>query len=201
MFIEVALVVVAAATFLKLVVKPQPEIMVETMDPPILTPYFDPPLERVSYGTWPGALVLGWPAKGGLYVLNAVSAVELEFLGYDRFKPVLRPDPADPDTAADEEAHCNKMRYLGADWWESEHAWSEYKRELPPGRLGEIIFATGWPAEGGVWILIDDEEIGGKKHAGMLFNAYTMEERCNIIKQLGGTFYANPKDCPSLDLP
>ena len=35
----------------------------------------------------------------------------------------------------------------------------------------------------------------------MLFNAYTMDERCNIIEQLGGTFYANPKDCPDLDLP
>ncbi len=35
----------------------------------------------------------------------------------------------------------------------------------------------------------------------MLFNAYTMDERCSIIEQLGGTFYANPKDCPDLDLP
>ena len=62
-------------------------------------------------------------------------------------------------------------------------------------------FSPGWPAGGGVWILSEDGEIAGKKHAGMLFNAYTMDERCNIIEQLGGTFYANPKDCPDLDLP
>ncbi len=93
------------------------------------------------------------------------------------------------------------MRRLGADWWKSEYAWAESTREVHPGgRLGETFLATGWPAGGGVWILSEDEEIAGRKHAGMLFNAYTMEERCNIIEQLGGTFYANPKDCPDLDL-
>ncbi len=92
------------------------------------------------------------------------------------------------------------MRRLGADWWKSEYAWSEYKREVYPRGLGETFLATGWPAGGGVWILSEDEEIAGKKHAGMLFNAYTMEERCSIIEQLGGPFYANPKDCLDLDL-
>ena len=41
-----------------------------------------------------------------------------------------------------------------------------------------------------------EEEIAGKKNAGMLFNAHVMEERCNIIEQLGGASYANPKDFP-----
>jgi hypothetical protein len=64
----------------------------------------------------------------------------------------------------------------------------------------EEFIATGWPAGGGVWVLSEDIEAAGGKHAGMLFNVYTMEERCNIIEKLGGTFYANPKDCPDLDL-
>jgi hypothetical protein len=33
---------------------------------------------------------------------------DLEFLGYDRFQLVPRPDPKDPNTTADEEAHCYK---------------------------------------------------------------------------------------------
>jgi hypothetical protein len=53
----------------------------------------------------------------------------------------------------------------------------------------------GWPAQGGVWIF-SEEEIAGKKNAGMLFNAHVMEERCNIIEQLGGASYANQKDFP-----
>ena len=95
------------------------------------------------------------------------------------------------------------MRHLGADWWKSEYAWSKYKRELElhPGGLGDIFFATGWPARVGVWIVSEDEEPAGKKHAGMLFNAYTSYGGAmSIIQQLGGTFYANPKDCPDLDL-
>lgn len=64
----------------------------------------------------------------------------------------------------------------------------------------EAFIATGWPAGGGVWVLSEDIFAPSRKHAGMLFNAYTMEERCNVIKKLGGTFYVNPKDCPDLDL-
>lgn len=38
-----------------------------------------------------------------------------------------------------------------------------------------------------------------EKEAGVLFNAYNMEERCRVIEQLGGTFYADPKDCVELN--
>lgn len=59
---------------------------------------------------------------------------------------------------------------------------------------------TGWPDEGGVWVLVATNTVDGRKGAGMLFNAYSMEERCIWIEKLGGTFYADPKDCPDLDL-
>ncbi len=92
------------------------------------------------------------------------------------------------------------MRQLGAEWWESEHAWAASLMEVRAGSPEEEFIATGWPAGGGVWVLSEDSEAASGKHAGMLFNAYTMEERCKIIEKLGGTFYANPKDCPDLDL-
>ena len=116
MLLEIAIAVIAAAALAKLVIDRQPAPPAMSTysesdtepgwDGPEL-PYFDQPLERVAYGTKPGARVFGWPAKGGVYIL-LVSAVEVEFLGYDRFEHVPRPDPTDPDTAADEEAHCNK---------------------------------------------------------------------------------------------
>ena len=65
---------------------------------------------RLEYGHSPGALVFGWPAKGGLYVLTAF-AVEVGFLGYGRFEQVPRPSAANPGAAAGEEVHCNKSRY------------------------------------------------------------------------------------------
>jgi hypothetical protein len=118
MLLETAIVVVAAAALLKPVVKPQPQ---PQFQPAMATSvaldrrncdyigdgYFDLPLQRVSYGTKPGARVLGWPAKGGVYHLDAAT-VDLDFLGYGRFETIPRPDPKDPNTAADEEAHCNK---------------------------------------------------------------------------------------------
>lgn len=92
------------------------------------------------------------------------------------------------------------MRQLGAQWFESEHAWAESLREVYAGSSEEEFIATGWPTRGGVWVLSEDSEAASRKNAGMLFNAYNMEERCNIIEKLGGIFYSNPKDCPDLDL-
>jgi hypothetical protein len=92
------------------------------------------------------------------------------------------------------------VRQLGAQWWESELAWAESLREVRADLPEEEFIAAGWPAGGGVWVLSGDIEAACGKHAGMLFNAYTMEERCNMIEKLGGTFYANPQDCPDLDL-
>ena len=92
------------------------------------------------------------------------------------------------------------MRQLGPVWWESEYAWAmNWISGGDPGVITRFIY-TGWPDEGGVWVLIATDAIDGGKSAGMLFNAYNMEERCIMIEKLGGTFYADPKDCPDLDL-
>ncbi|KAK1768175.1 hypothetical protein QBC33DRAFT_536455 [Phialemonium atrogriseum] len=48
---------------------------------------------------------------------------------------------------------------------------------------------------------IMSEEIDiDQPHVGGIRNAYNMEERCKVIEQLGGTFYAEPRECPDLDL-
>lgn len=65
----------------------------------------------------------------------------------------------------------------------------------------EIFIQVGWPTSGGVWVLYTTVEKANEIGAGMVQNAYSMEERCDVIKQLGGIFYPDPKDCPYLDLP
>lgn len=57
--------------------------------------------DRLQYGPGPGASVVGYPAKGGLYVLNKASSVEVEFLGFGRFDTEAS---SDADT---EEALCD----------------------------------------------------------------------------------------------
>ncbi|SPQ20159.1 7912be00-275d-404e-8c3a-a7ac945b45cc [Thermothielavioides terrestris] len=139
-------------------------------------------------------MVYGWPAKGGMYI-------ELEFMGLDRFRPVPHPSPDNPTAAPDEEEHCNKMRKLGARWWKTEDEYFDKGAiDYPPvpGIPGRF-FRVGWPAGGGVWVLNMSERDAVEKQAGVLFSAYNMEERCRVIEQLGGTFYADPEDCPELN--
>ncbi|VTT66004.1 unnamed protein product [Fusarium fujikuroi] len=147
---------------------------------------------RCQFGGLTGGSVTGWPKKGGYYT-HLCSIVELEFLGLDRFKPAN--SSGDPD---EEEAHCARMRQLGATWVkdldsEIENQWKYDSPDSP--RL-----YAGWPADGGVWVLYTTFSQTKRKGLGRIGNALTMEERWKLIKELGGTFYAKPKDCPYLDL-
>lgn len=54
--------------------------------------------------------------------------------------------------------------------------------------------------KGVVWALHTTVEEATKKGIGLVHNAYNMEERCRVIEHIGGIFYADPKDCPYLDL-
>lgn len=67
---------------------------------------------RVSFGSGPGVLVTGWPSKGGVYILEECFAIELDFLKLDRFHNTPQPSPSGPAAAAEEEAHCNRSKYL-----------------------------------------------------------------------------------------
>ncbi|ETS03816.1 hypothetical protein M419DRAFT_57789, partial [Trichoderma reesei RUT C-30] len=155
---------------------------------------------RAEFALGPGGFVRGWPSKGGLYVLDRVFGVELEYLGLDRFNNTPRPSISDPDASAEEEEmHCNKMRQLGAIWHKSEAHYRNYK--IAPELYDMDIKYAGWPAGGGVWMLLTSETYARLKGTAIIHNALNMEERCKAIEKLGGRFYENPRDCPFLDLP
>ena len=154
------------------------------------------PKERAVFGRSSGATVYGYPSKGGIYILECCDGIELDFLGLDRFTPSSRSE----DTA-EEDAHCTNMRKLGANWWSSEWAYLEqhYLDPTGPNPL-EAVTIVGWPKDGGVWVLRSTYKEGISKGVGRVKNAFSMEERCRVIENLGGVFYANPKECPDLDL-
>ncbi|KAL1961787.1 hypothetical protein VTN77DRAFT_1037 [Rasamsonia byssochlamydoides] len=147
---------------------------------------------RTKFGLGPGTTVYGWPSKGGLYVLESCNGVELDFLQLDRFNPT--PSSLDP---AEEDAHCANMRKLGATWWQSEEA---YVINALGDYSPQQVLIIGWPPGGGVWVLKTTYFDAIKKGVSRIKNAFNMEERCRAIEQLGGTFYADPKECPDLDL-
>ncbi|KAJ5921467.1 hypothetical protein N7466_009793 [Penicillium verhagenii] len=154
----------------------------------------------LSYGSGFGAKVFGYPSKGGVYILRVGFGIELDFLGLDRFNNTERPSKLDPDWQAKEDAHCDMMRRLGATWWRRES--DEFlKHGLEPPKPTDGYLRVGWPAAGGVWVLHTTLGNAGGIGAARILNARDMEERCRWIEKLGGVFYADPKDCPHLDLP
>lgn len=88
---------------------------------------------------------------------------------------------------------------MGAVWWEKEQDYVMSWIEVPSPRDPKTYTIVGWPSGGGIWVLTATERSGTS--AGVIHNAHTMDERCKVIEKLGGKFYANPKDCPDLDLP
>ncbi|KAL7929501.1 hypothetical protein V8C35DRAFT_315431 [Trichoderma chlorosporum] len=156
---------------------------------------------RAKFGAGAGVSVLGWPSKGGLYVLEQCFTVELEFLKLDRFHDTPRPSISEPGAAEEEEEHCNRMRQLGAIWWQSEREWHmSLIRETIGVGVNDAFIKVGWPAGGGVWVLNVTYYEAMNKGAGVIYNAPDMEHRCQLIEQLGGVFYENPKDWLDLDL-
>lgn len=91
------------------------------------------------------------------------------------------------------------VRQLGATWWRSEHAYDMAYFTSPKGEDGRFL-RVGWETGGGVWVLSTTKQGADQKGTAIIQNAYTMEERCKAIEKLGGVFYANPVDCPELDL-
>jgi hypothetical protein len=91
------------------------------------------------------------------------------------------------------------VRQLGAIWWKSEDTYTMSLLD-ETWRGDDAVIRVGWPAAGGVWVLKTTKDEAHRKGVAIIHNAYNMEERCEAIKQLGGVFYADPKDCPDLDL-
>ncbi|KAK4232903.1 CheY-like superfamily [Achaetomium macrosporum] len=156
---------------------------------------------RVRFGTDAGALVNGFPSKGGVYSLFC-SPMELDFLGLDRFETAL--PSSDP---AEEDALCAKIRLLGAEWWPSlDSLWGgpplleEKVRFIGVASpLEEKVRFIGVASQGGVWALETNLEDCSNRQLGRIQNARDMEEKCRQIERFGGTFYADPSECPLLD--
>ena len=149
------------------------------------------PSTRTDFGGR-GTSVRCWPSSGGVYVAGYVSGVELDFLGLSRF--TVSPGSED---GAEEDAFCQRLRKIGAKWFKSEEHYFRWVEGMVPGELdADTELLLGWPESGGVWVLKVTQSDAVRDGVGRLKNAFTMQERCGVIEQLGGRFYGDPKDCP-----
>ncbi|KAI0179860.1 hypothetical protein GGR52DRAFT_215683 [Hypoxylon sp. FL1284] len=149
------------------------------------------PQFRTQFGVRSGAAVRGYPSRGGVYVLHC-NPVELDFLQLDRFHIAMR-----SLDQKEEDRHCFNMRKLGATWWQSEEAYARRAMEWFD-RAKEPVTYVGWPSSGGVWVLRTTQGDAAERGVGRINNAFNMEERWRVIRDMGGIFYENPRD--GLDL-
>lgn len=130
-----------------------------------------------------------YPSTGGIIVAPHVSAVELDFLGLDRFNGCNR-----SLNQEDETAFCRKVVQVGGKWWKSDKDRLEAHtgaRAMTEEERAVRFFC--WPTGGGVWVLkikqwesVEDES--------RIQNALSMEERCHAIEMSGGIFYDDPQN-------
>ncbi|MCJ1255345.1 hypothetical protein MMC24_003161 [Lignoscripta atroalba] len=152
--------------------------------------------KRTVFGTL-GCGLFGWPSTGGVLIKDGVDAVELDFLRLDRFKESVR-----SPNAIEEDLFCQELRKIGAKWWRHEADENEVQFDYwsaTSKQKQELVF--GWPREGGVWVLVFADGRKLPEGFGRIHMAFTMEERCQVIKEYGGTFFANPEDCKHLKDP
>lgn len=152
-----------------------------------------------------GARVACWPSSGGIWIKHA-DLVEMEFLSLNRLKSTPRQYN---QTAEDE--FCTKLKMVGAEWW-----------QLPPdfglrGHLGkrqyacetlescftpdvENRFLLAWPETRltACYVTIELAQERGGETLGGYWNAIDMEERCAVIRGLGGRECRCKAECSDL---
>ncbi|KAH0556758.1 hypothetical protein GP486_005455 [Trichoglossum hirsutum] len=153
-----------------------------------------------------------YPSPGGI-VLGYFSAVELAHLDLPRTKPTNRSsDPAEEDDLA------LRMLHLGAHWWPSWDLYALHQEWITDGVPYDFHFPpnvnVGYPSSGkGVWVFkfsadkqTWDEEDVRKPYLerrpddweGKIRMALTMDERCEVLKGFGATFYEKVEDCEDI---
>ncbi|KAI1277359.1 hypothetical protein F5Y07DRAFT_111069 [Xylaria sp. FL0933] len=160
-------------------------------DPPV-EPF--EPLKRYSlhYGK-----VACWQ-DGGVWI-KELTPVEMSSLAIDRFQ-----DTARALEQADEDAFCARLRMHGASFWQLPPQWPEYITwceaiDYCVEPTKKVSLEVCFPASGGVWVLDTSQgwDVLYPQSLG-LRNALTMDERCEVIKDLGGRFCEDIQACPEM---
>jgi hypothetical protein len=157
-------------------------------------------------------IITAYPSSGNI-IFGYFSAVKLVHLNLSRTKPANRsPDPAEEDDLA------LRMLRLGAYWWPSWDLYAIHRERIIEGIPYDFHFPpnvnVGYPSSGkGIWVFKfsadkrtwdeEDErkpylEIEPDDWKGKIGMTLTMDERCEVLKDFGATFYEKVEDCEDI---
>ncbi|PCG92235.1 Hypothetical protein PENO1_089750 [Penicillium occitanis (nom. inval.)] len=159
------------------------------------------PTTRTIYHDNNKIKIYGWPSRGGMIVLDNATLVDFDFLGFDTVSPPLK---RDRDQDAEDEDRYDIVAGVEEDFdplictieageaphpTKSERRWVKvrYASESQGGGLwvaeyDNHVFRAPWHGPG-----IPDEHVH-------LLLARNMDERCEILKQLGARFLERVED-------
>ncbi|KAJ0426732.1 hypothetical protein BJY00DRAFT_297732 [Aspergillus carlsbadensis] len=165
--------------------------------------------------------IYGWPSRGGVIILTGATRVDFDYLGWDVFDP---PSKRDKDQVAEDEVckkllllgatwYDSKSRYeLLAAVASNSKSTRElfYEATIPGVTRSECMWVrVGWPSSGGgLWVAefedprfetVMDEgaecyDCDWTDDSALVTLARDMDERCAILKRLGGKFYSHLED-------
>ncbi|OJZ83576.1 hypothetical protein ASPFODRAFT_48988 [Aspergillus luchuensis CBS 106.47] len=151
--------------------------------------------ERTVFGPG-GCVVYGYPSTGGVLIKDGPDLLDMLFLSVPRSHASQRSPSAD-----EEDRFCNLMRRTGAKFWPSKEEWIAVKmgrRDITEEE--EKVMVYGWPTDGvGVWVLRYRSASQMPRDFGRMSFAMNMDERIQIMKEYGATFFEDVTQVKELD--
>ena len=153
-----------------------------------------------------GARVACWPSSGGVWIKHA-DLVDLNFLKLSR----LEDTPRQFNQTAEDE-FCTTLKLTGAEWWQLPASFEKRqhlgKDQFRCDTLEECFepdiknhYHIAWPESVKVacYVPISRAEEKGEVFLNRYYNTMDMEERCGIIRSIGGKWCRCKTECPDLE--
>ncbi|KAB8067077.1 hypothetical protein BDV29DRAFT_186814 [Aspergillus leporis] len=151
--------------------------------------------ERTVFGPG-GCIVYGYPSTGGVLIKEDANLLDMLFLSVPRSHASQRSPSAD-----EEDRFCNLMRRTGAKFWPSKEEWIDVIMEMREiTEEEEKVMVYGWPMDGvGVWVLRYGSASQIPRDFGRISFAMNMDERIQVMKEYGATFFEDVTQVKELD--
>lgn len=179
------------------------------------TLYPSEPTNVRSYFSQTACHIHGHPSSGGILIKRSANLVDLQFLSLPRNISTYK-----SENANEEDAFCDRMRRIGATWWESEAVFlralvgeDTYDGDPADDEKDPVVRAAnkaraqrivtfGWPTDSfGVWVLRFKKGMKRPTDYGKTEFATNMEERIELMKQFGAEFVEDLSQVKELQEP